>query len=265
MGEQAYHKYPVRVGVQVQPQRCTYPAIRRAVAKLEELGVDAVLNWDHFFPMYGSSDGESYECWTTLAAWAESTSSVEIGPLVTCISYRNPDLLADMARMVDHISEGRLIFGIGAGWYEPDYREYGYDFGTPGRRLTVLESGLARIRRRWGRLNPSPLRKIPVLVGGNGEKRTLRIAAEQADIWHGFGDAETLAAKHRVLDEWCAKVGRDPGAIERSTRVFRKSPEEVGTELAEIGTRFITLVSAARTVDTGYVLDWLAFRDDFNK
>lgn len=265
MSNLPYASQPVRIGVQIQPQYCSYAEIRRAAAQYEELGVDVLLNWDHFFPVYGPADGEHYECWTMLGAWAEATSTVEIGPLVTCNSYRNPDLLADMARTVDHISGGRLILGMGAGWNEKDYEEYGYEFGTPKSRLAALGEGLERIERRWQRLNPAPTRKIPIIVGGNGEQKTMRLAARHADIWHGFGDAEQLAHKHRVLDAWCAEFDRDPAEIERSTRVFRRSPEEVGEGLVEVGTRFITLVAQAPKFDPAPVEDWLAFRDDTNK
>ena len=266
---------PVRIGVQLQPQHATYASIRQACADAEEIGVDVVFTWDHFYPLYGPADGAHFECWTVLGAWAEATSRVEIGALVTCNSYRNPQLLADMARTVDHISardgaEGRLILGIGSGWFERDYDEYGYEFGTAGGRLDALDRDLPLIKERWAKLNPAPTRDIPVLIGGGGERKTLRIVAEHADIWHSFADVETLARKSAILDEHGAAVGRDPAEIERSSGVSAKPgrlPEDVaeyaaGAEaLYDVGTRLFTVGLSGPDYDLGPVRDLVAWRD----
>ena len=130
-----------------------------------------------------------------LGAWAEQTSRIEIGALVTCNSYRNPELLADMARTVDHISDGRLILGIGSGWKQKDYDEYGYEFGTAGSRLDDLAAAFP-YQVAVGKLNPQPTRDIPVLIGG-GVKKTLRLVAEYGDIWHSFSDSGEYPQKAR--------------------------------------------------------------------
>src|SRR6185437_13343959 len=120
-----------------------------------------------------------------------------------------PDLLADMARTVDHISDGRLILGGGAGFKEREYAEYGYEFGTPGSRIDDLARSLPRIERRLSLLNPAPTRKIPVLIGGSGEKKMLRVVARHADIWHSFAGGDALARKTKILEGHCAAIGRD--------------------------------------------------------
>ncbi|ADG75130.1 oxidoreductase [Cellulomonas flavigena DSM 20109] len=252
----------VRVGVQIQPQHADYAQIRDAVLRAEDLGVDVVLNWDHFFPLSGDPDGKHFECWTMLGAWAEQTSRVEIGALVSCNSYRNPELLADMARTVDHISGGRLILGIGAGWFERDYTEYGYEFGTAGSRIADLAQALPRIRARWAAMNPAPTRDIPVMVGGSGERKMLRIVAEHADVWHSFGDVETLRRKSAVLDEHGAAVGRDTASlVTRSVGVDGADPREVGDALLDAGARLLTLGVDGPDYDLSTVAQWVRWRD----
>ena len=256
---------PARVGVQLQPQHATYSDIRRACSQAEELGADVVFNWDHFFPLYGEPEGKHLECWTLLAAFAEATERVEIGALVTCNSYRNPQLLADMARTVDNISDGRLILGIGSGWFEKDYEAYGYEFGTAGGRLDALDRDLPLITGRLAQLSPPPTRHIPVLIGGGGERKTLRIVAEHADIWHGFGDAQTVGHKHEVLDQWCVKAGRDPLEIERSAGVSAKDPAGSAEALFAVGTALFTYGVAGPAYDLAPLRDLITWRDEHNK
>ncbi|MFC4070853.1 LLM class F420-dependent oxidoreductase [Actinoplanes subglobosus] len=251
---------PVRIGLQLQPQHMDYATIRRTASEAEDLGLDVLFNWDHFYPLSGEPDGLHFECWTMLAAWAESTSRVEIGALVACNSYRNPDLLADMARTVDHISEGRLILGIGSGWFERDYTEYGYEFGTAGGRLDDLATALPRIESRWERLNPKPTRDIPVLVGGGGEKKTLRLTAKHANIWHSFSDPETLERKLGILGQHCADIGRDPSEIEIS--VMGKTEDR--DKMYELGARLFTIHTGGPTPDLTELREFLAWRDKIN-
>ncbi|MCC2307641.1 LLM class F420-dependent oxidoreductase [Cellulomonas chengniuliangii] len=251
---------PVRIGVQLQPQHADYPQIRDAVRRAEDIGVDVIFNWDHFFPLYGDPDGKHFECWTMLGAWAEQTSRVQIGALVTCNSYRNPDLLADMARTVDHISGGRLILGIGAGWFERDYDEFGYEFGTAGSRIAALGEALPRIKARWAASNPLPTRDIPILIGGGGERKTLRIVAEHADVWHSFGDVETLRRKSAILDQHGADVGRDASQIERSVAVSAP-PAEVADALVDAGVTLFTVSASGPDYDLSLVEQWVAWRD----
>jgi probable F420-dependent oxidoreductase len=254
---------PVRVGVQFPQFDVGYGELRRSVCAAEEAGVDVVFNWDHFFGPGKASDAAHLECWTTLAAVAEATSRVEVGPLVSCTAYRNPDLLADMARTVDHISGGRLVLGLGAGFKERDFVEYGFDYGTPASRVSRFESAVERIEFRLGELNPAPLRRIPMLVGGGGN-RILRLVAKHADIWHTFAEGDHFAAKSRALDGWCAGIGRPPADIERSVLVGGR-PEESGDPLRDQGATLFVLVAKGRPAyDLGPVRDWLAWRDDKN-
>jgi probable F420-dependent oxidoreductase len=253
--------HPIRIGVQLQPQHAEYSDIRDAVLRAEDLGVDMIFNWDHFYPLYGDADGKHFECWTMLGAWAEQTSNVEIGALVTCNSYRNPELLADMARTVDHMSNGRLIFSIGSGWFEKDYTEYGYEFGTAGGRLNKLAEDLPRIEARWAKLNPAPTRDIPVMIGGGGEQKTLRLVAKHATIWHSFSDLETLKRKSAILDSHCAEIGRDSSEIARSVETPNGDPGEVGPALLEAGASLFTVGVNGPDYDLDKLKTWIDWRN----
>jgi probable F420-dependent oxidoreductase len=255
---------PIRIAIQLQPQHAEYAAIRDAAARAEDMGVDIVFNWDHFFPLQGDRAGKHFECWTMLGAWAEQTSRVEIGAPVGCHAYRNPELVADMARTVDHISGGRLILGYGAGWFEHDFDEYGYEFGTAGTRIAAMGEGLERIRARFERLNPAPTRRIPILIGGGGERKTLRQVARHADVWHGFGDADTIRHKCEVLDGWCEREGRDPAEIERSCGVSRSRPEQVGDALRAVGVTTFQLSAGGPDYELSGLKPWLQYRDAAN-
>jgi Luciferase-like monooxygenase len=179
----------MKIGVQIHPQGTTTDAMRTAWQNADAMGVDSLWVWDHFYPLYGDADAAHFECYSLLAAMAVTTSHATIGALVTCNSYRNPQLLADMSRTIDHLSNGRFILGIGSGWFERDYNEYGYEFGTAPGRLKAL----AR------------------------EKVTLRLVARHATVWNGFGTPEELKAKNAIIDEWCKVEGTNPKGIERTT------------------------------------------------
>ena len=265
---------PLRIGVQLAPQHGSYGAYRDAVLRAEEMGVDAVFTWDHFLPLTEPLDAEHFEAWTVLAAMAEQTERVEFGPLVNCSSYRNPDLQADMARTVDHISAwstgtGRLIFGTGSGWAQRDYDAYGYEYGTVGSRLDALAEDLPRIRARWERLNPPPTRRIPVLIGGQGERKTLRMVARHADIWHTFTPLDELPHKIAVLHEWCEREQRDPAEIELSTgytiRGFGPLLEtDAPARLHELGFRLIIPAVDGPEYDLSPLVPLLEWRDLVN-
>ena len=184
------------------------PPAASPTARAEELGADVIFGWDHFhrpevadlnqgIPVLDEiqPDVTNFEGWTALASWGEITHTAEIGLLVTGVGYRNPDLLADMARTVDHISGGRLILGIGAGWYEKDYTSYGYEFGTWKSRFDLFDEGLERIESRFRQLIPPPVRKVPILIGGTGKASA-------------------------TLDDLAADAGRDGQEIERSVHWF---------------------------------------------
>ena len=254
---------PVRIAVQVAPQHLPIRALRDAAVRVEELGADLVLNWDHFYPLSGDPDGSHFEAWTQLAQWAEATERIEIGPLVNCNSYRNPNLQADMARTIDHISGGRFVFGTGSGWAERDYTEYGYEFGTVGSRLNDLARDLPVVRDRWTKLNPPPVRRIPILIGGAGEQKTLRIVAEHADIWHSFVGPEELPHKLDVLQQHAQAIGRDVAEIEIGNEL-RGADDAKAQALFDAGARLFTVGVTGPEIDFDAVARWIRWRDARN-
>jgi probable F420-dependent oxidoreductase len=251
----------VKIGVQVRPQHVEFATIRRTWSEVEELGVDAIFTWDHFFPLSGDPGGNHFECTTMLAAMAEVTERPTIGALVICNSYRNPELLADVHRTIDHISGGRAVLGLGAGWFRRDYDEYGYEFGTAGSRLRALEAALPRVRARLDKLVPPPVGRMPILIGGGGPKVTLRLVAEHADAWHAFGDAETFAEKDGILREHCARVGRDPAEIERTWEAPRGGGDPEALVAAGVQHLIVAIDGKGSSYDLGPLRELVAWRD----
>ncbi len=245
-----------RVGVQLHPQEGTVAELRAAWQAADALEVDSIWVWDHFFPLYGNPDANHYEAYTLLAAMAADTRHARLGALVTCNSYRNPQLLADMARTIDLISEGRFVLGIGSGWFERDYTEYGYEFGTAPSRLRDLAAALPLIIDRLGQLTPPPAGDLPIMIGGSGEKVTLRLVAQFADSWNTFGPPASFAAKSAVLDEWCKKLDRNPKEVERTAAL---QPDEVGNwaEYLDAGAQHLIVMTGA-PYDLGPVEQLLA-------
>jgi probable F420-dependent oxidoreductase len=237
------------VGVQLHPQATTVDALRAAWRAADEMGVDSIWVWDHFYPLYGEPDAEHFEAYTLLAAMAADTANARIGALVTCNSYRNPNLLADMARTIDHISDGRFILGIGSGWFERDYTEYGYEFGTAPSRLRALGESLPVIMERLGRLHPAPRGDVPIHIGGSGEKVTLRLVAQYADGWNSFGPPDRYGAKSRVLDEWCARLERNPTQIERTVGINAHEVDDWQSYLDAGATHLIVMTGAPFDLD----------------
>jgi len=199
----------------------------------ESTGWDGLFYADHFMPDGDSTRVAWPEAWTTLAALAAMVPRIRIGPLVTGNTYRHPAVLAKMAATVDHVSGGRLVLGLGAGWQENEHRQYGIPFYTLKERLERLAEACELIKSLFTNetttmrgkhyslenavLEPKPVQKpLPLLIGGGGEKVTLRIAAKFADEWNVWGDVATLKSKMGILDGYCAELGRSPRAIQRS-------------------------------------------------
>lgn len=203
----------------------------------EATGWDRVYYADHFMPNAADTSGPTSECWTTLAALAARVPRVKLGALVTGNTYRHPAVLAKMAANVDNISEGRCVLGLGAGWQENEHAAYGIPFYTLGGRMRRFEeacevvTGLftndqTNFAGRYYQLKDAPFapkpvqRPLPLLIGGGGEKQTLRIAAKYANEWNVWGTPEVLQQKQAVLDDHCRAIGRDPKEIQRGANAL---------------------------------------------
>jgi F420-dependent oxidoreductase-like protein len=224
----------VHFGIQTPQEGATYEALAAHWRAADELGFDSVWLDDHFYSVVRPRSESQMEAWTLLAALARETRRVRIGILVSCNSYRNPALLAKMAATVDVLSGGRLIHGVGAGWFENEYEGYGYEFPDVRTRLAQLEESLQvqrllwtadrpsfdgrfyRLRDAWCEPRPVQQPHPPILIGGSGEKILLRIVARYSSMWNCPGEPAELARKIDVLRTHCAAEGRPLDAIERT-------------------------------------------------
>jgi F420-dependent oxidoreductase-like protein len=224
----------VRFGVYSGPQHATFEGYLELWRRCEDLGYDFVSVFDHFMPIVGDPEGPCFEGPTMMAAMAAHTTRVRVAILVTSVPYRHPAVAANIATTIDHISGGRTEFGLGAGWFEQEARQYGIRFPRLGVRMDMLDEACRVLRGLWteqrfsfdgehykledAQMDPKPLQaRLPLLIGGAGEKRTLRIVAEHADVWNtGLSEIETFRHKLDVLGRHCVDVGRDPGEIRKS-------------------------------------------------
>ncbi len=250
---------PFKVGVTIHPQQCTIQELRDAWRRVDELGVDSIWFWDHFFPLYGNPNGNHFECWSLLAAAAVDTHAPQIGPMVTCVGYRNPDVLASIAATVDHLSGGRLVLGLGAGWFQRDYDEYGFEFGEARDRVRLLKEVVPRIKERISKLHPGPAGRMPILIAGGGEQVMLRLVAEHAAMWNTIASLTEFTHKAALLDEYCRRIGRDPREIERTANVGGITPKVLRGWLDAGLQHFILRI--AHPFDTRHVERLLKERD----
>ena len=239
---------PVKLGALLWNQYTAWPAFRAAAVRADELGYDDLWTWDHLYPIVGDPHGPMFEAWLTLAAWAEATEHARLGLMVGANTFRNPAIVAKMATTLDHISAGRAILGIGGAWFETEHTAFGIEFGgSPGERLRWLDEAARIIRGMLDgtepsgdefyaakdvRNDPPPVQgRLPLLIGGGGEQRTLRTVARYADACNFGGGIENVKHKDEVLRRRCDEIGRDEAEIERTVGVgvciIRDDPAEV--------------------------------------
>ena len=222
-----------RLGILLWSQATDWDSFERSAIRIDELGYDHLWTWDHLYAIFGDPYQPIFEGYATLAAWAKVTTRTRLGLLVGANTFRNPGLVAKLVSTIDHISGGRAILGIGGAWFEQEHTEYGIDFGaSPGTRLTWMDEAAGamralldgetvtsppdgRYRFRKLRLLPAPVQAhLPIMIGGSGEKKTLRSVAKYADQWNAMGSVEKLRHKVEVLREHCEAVGRNFEEIE---------------------------------------------------
>lgn len=245
----------VYIGMSLYPEYATWAEMRDAALLVDQLGYDGLFTSDHFIPSTtaGHLTGPNLEGWQILAAWGAITRRSQIGTLVTGNTYRHPAILAKMAATLDHITGGRAVLGLGAGWFEAEHRMYGLDFGTLGQRMgrlaesaEIVRSLLDRPRTTFhGRhyeltdalAEPKPVQaRLPLLIGGAGERKTLRVVAQYADMWHRDGPPDLIAHRIEVLKRHCDAVGRDLAEIlpiAGGAVVVRDDAEGVNARLRE--------------------------------
>ena len=226
--------HPIRFGIQTSQQNVEWGSMLDLWKKAEGWGYDSLWNFDHFYPIFVDPDGPCLEGWTTLAALGQATSRVRIGHLVNGNTYRNPCVLAKMAATLDHVTNGRLNLGIGAGWFELEHNAFGLDFKTVRGRLDALDEACRILKGMFtgepfslkgkhytvenARGLPVPVQTPhpPIMIGGSGEKILLRIVAEHADMWNTSGDADRLGHLVDVIRRHGDAVGRDTEQIEKT-------------------------------------------------
>jgi alkanesulfonate monooxygenase SsuD/methylene tetrahydromethanopterin reductase-like flavin-dependent oxidoreductase (luciferase family) len=224
-----------KLGVLLWSQATDWPSFEAAAKRVDELGYEHLWTWDHVYAIFGDPHQAIFEGYTTLAAWSLVTTRARLGLLVGANTFRNPGLVAKLVTTLDHISDGRAIAGIGGAWFEQEHTEYGIEFGSGfGERLTWLDEAVGAMRSMFDgepvrsapggryrfegvRMIPPPIQgHLPIMIGGSGEKKTLRTVAKYADMWNAMGSVEKLRHKDSVLRQHCEAVGRDEAQIERT-------------------------------------------------
>jgi F420-dependent oxidoreductase-like protein len=257
-------RHPIRFGVQTAPQQISWAELRETWQEVETLGFDTLWVNDHLLPSVGPSDAPNLEGWTILGAIAALTTCVRIGVMVTSNTFRHPVVLAKMATTVDHISGGRLILGIGSGYFAQEHQVYGIPLYTASRRARQLEEALQVIRKLWTEENtsftgtyyqlanapfsPKPLQKPhpPIMIAGTGERLILPLVAKYADLWNAGGlGIEALGEKIAILEDHCDRIGRDASDIEKTYL----TPLYLGSNASEVE-RLVKQIPRVQTLTT---------------